>query len=265
MGDAPRPALVPDPRIRVAENEVDFQLVEGLRFRVTPDEVRREWDAGRVGPDVVAAQESGPVWAWQRHLRRRLVLHASALVMDGKAICIAARSGTGKSTLAAALRETGAGFLTDDLTSIAGAPINLEVEAGPPHVRMWPDTQVWARLPPSLFRLLMEGHDKGVMDLHPVAPVAPLGGVVSLERGDSLALTRLQPADGLIRLVQQTYVYQNYRSMVHDWPPEPWHFVLCAQVARTVPLWSLQVPNGMVHVQEAASMLRRAVADAVIT
>jgi hypothetical protein len=61
------------------------------------------------------------------HQREQIVLHASAVRVNGKAILFCGASGAGKSTLAAALAQRGYPLITDDLCAItmtdAGVPM----------------------------------------------------------------------------------------------------------------------------------------------
>jgi hypothetical protein len=52
------------------------------------------------------------------HQRRQIVLHASAVRVNGKAILFCGPSGAGKSTLAAALVQRGYPFITDDFCAV---------------------------------------------------------------------------------------------------------------------------------------------------
>ena len=53
------------------------------------------------------------------HQREQLVLHASAIRVGGKAVLFCGTSGTGKSTMAAALAQRGYPLITDDVCAIA--------------------------------------------------------------------------------------------------------------------------------------------------
>ncbi len=91
------------------------------------------------GSEIVVAAESeaadadipifilGTVFGILLHQRRQIVLHASAVRVNGKAVLFAGSSGTGKSTLAAALAQRGYPLVTDDVCTVtaeaSGAPL----------------------------------------------------------------------------------------------------------------------------------------------
>lgn len=70
-----------------------------------------------------------------------LVLHASAVEVDGQAVAFLAESGRGKSTLAASFAATSGRFLTDDglqVQWVQGEPFALPSH---PSVRLWEDSR----------------------------------------------------------------------------------------------------------------------------
>jgi hypothetical protein len=91
------------------------------------------------GSDIVVAPESaagdadipvfilGTVFGILLHQREQIVLHASAVRVNGKAVLFAGASGAGKSTLAAALAQRGYPLVTDDVCTLtldaSGAPL----------------------------------------------------------------------------------------------------------------------------------------------
>jgi hypothetical protein len=72
------------------------------------------------------------------HQRERIVLHASAVRVNGKAVLFCGSSGEGKSTLAAALTQRGYPLITDDLCAItvtdAGTPM---AHPDGRHLKLW--------------------------------------------------------------------------------------------------------------------------------
>jgi hypothetical protein len=89
------------------------------------------------GAEIVVAPESqangedvpvfllGTVFGILLHQRGQIVLHASAVEVNGKAVLFCGSSGAGKSTLAAALAQRGYRLLTDDVA------ITLDLDATP--------------------------------------------------------------------------------------------------------------------------------------
>lgn len=89
--------------------EIDFELEDGATL------------------DDAAIFLVGSVFGILLHQRRRVVLHASAVCVNGKAVLFCGPSGAGKSTLAAALGQRGYPLLNDDVCAItmedAAAPL----------------------------------------------------------------------------------------------------------------------------------------------
>lgn len=91
------------------------------------------------GREIVVAPESdegaadipifilGTVFGILLHQREQIVLHASAVRVNGKAVLFCGSSGAGKSTLAAALSQRGYPLVNDDFCTVtantAGAPL----------------------------------------------------------------------------------------------------------------------------------------------
>jgi len=69
--------------------------------------------------------------AFRMPARGGLLLHAAAVVLDGRAFVLCGQAGAGKSTFAELARQAGARLLTDDLTVIDAAGPSVEVLATP--------------------------------------------------------------------------------------------------------------------------------------
>ncbi len=69
--------------------------------------------------------------------RQIMVMHASAVVMDGRCVLFTGEPGVGKSTLAVALREQGYSILADDVASMAvGSNGDIMVQPGYPQQKL---------------------------------------------------------------------------------------------------------------------------------
>jgi hypothetical protein len=80
----------------------------------------------------------GTVFGILLHQRGQVVLHASAVCVNGKAVLFCGPSGAGKSTMAAALGERGYPMLTDDLSVITtDAAGTLHVQPDARQLRLW--------------------------------------------------------------------------------------------------------------------------------
>lgn len=71
--------------------------------------------------------------------RGRLVLHGSAVVIDGRAVAFVGPGGAGKSTLTASLAAGGAAVLADDALVTGADGAAATIHASYPALRLWPD------------------------------------------------------------------------------------------------------------------------------
>lgn len=111
-------------------NIARFLLEEGRSIAFEPEEEAQ--------PQDVAVFLSGSVFGVLLHQRNHIVLHASAVLVGGKAVLFCGQSGAGKSTLAAALGERGHPLIADDQCAIEigedGVP---RIQADGRQLRLW--------------------------------------------------------------------------------------------------------------------------------
>lgn len=83
----------------------------------------------------------GTVFGILLHQRGQIVLHASAVAVEGKAILFCGTSGSGKSTIAAALVQHGRPLVTDDLCALSiGSDGPVAVHPDGRQLRLWSQT-----------------------------------------------------------------------------------------------------------------------------
>jgi hypothetical protein len=180
----------------------------------------------------------GRVMACLMAQRGWLPLHASGVLIGGKAALFSGPSGAGKSTLAAALHARGHTVITDDV-----APVRVRdglCEALP----------TWSRLRLSYPSMaLMQGQkfeqvfqiDKYSLDLgRPVLPVcAPVGSIYILDFGRQFTVDTLEPlqAAAAISIHSLTRLHRCERDAVQV------HVERCAAVARTCVVHQITRPK----------------------
>jgi HPr Serine kinase C-terminal domain len=139
---APVPAALDDASGRgatwqIAGKRFLFQVPGVARFLLSGGrEIVFEPAPGIDGTEV-AIFLIGTVFGILLHQRGEIVLHASAVRVAGKAVLFCGASGTGKSTLAAALAQRGFPLMADDLCAISlrdGVPM---VQPDGRHLKLW--------------------------------------------------------------------------------------------------------------------------------
>ena len=93
-------------------------------------------------------------------------LHATAVVVGGRAVALLGDCGTGKSSLAAAFVQAGHRLLTDDLLVLREQEERFVAQPGPPRIKLFPEVA----------RTLLESHP-GAVPMNPATRklIIPLG------------------------------------------------------------------------------------------
>jgi hypothetical protein len=173
----------------------------------------------------------------------KLVLHAAAIVSNGKAVALSGESGRGKSTLAASFAHQGYPFLTDD-------GLHLEPTAGGylaipslDSVRLRLDSESALFAPP----ISAEGQEvleksllpAGLTMPHQSQPV-PLQAVYFLGDGkaDQVEFGRLAPGEALLELIRHAFMLD-----VDDRARVRANFERLADLSEAVPIFTLDYPR----------------------
>jgi hypothetical protein len=177
-----------------------YHIVDGRRITIdlTPDADDR----------AVRLYLLGPVLGILLHQRDLLVIHASAVSVDGRVAVFAAEKGEGKSTLAAAMHARGHKLVTDDLLPVDLTDPNcLLVQPGFPQLKLMPEAAAQLTDDPESLPRLHPDYDKRatpVSDL--VNEQLPLSRIFILETADDDAIETIAPQQRFIELVRHSYL-----------------------------------------------------------
>jgi hypothetical protein len=182
-------------------------------------------------------------------------LHASAVVVGGRAAAFLSHSRDGKSTLAAALVQAGYPLLTDDILPVEHTDGAFRGRPGYPTMRLWPDEAQH-----------FLGSCQGLELVHPKltkrrVPVGPDGfGAFcdtsqrlaclylperrdAAEWGAKIEVTPVSLRDAVIELVRHSFTARIVEAL--GWQPQRLDFF--ARLVRQVPLRRLVYPSGFAH------------------
>lgn len=192
------------------------------------------------------------------HQRGCLVLHGSAVAIDGKTAVFIASKGWGKSTLAATLYGRGHHLVTDDLVVIASKTReHPRVVPSFPQLKLLPEAAAFALgdCPENLPRLA-SGYEKRArrnIERFVEAPL-PLGAVYQLARGQEVAAQPLGLQEALKQLITHTYFAQGSYQLLQGQPGAV-HFQQCMEIIRNVPIYRLERPQHLELVTAIAQLV----------
>jgi hypothetical protein len=264
------PELVPGPappdvvvRLESLPGVPPDHAASGSLVHAAPDEVRLHWpEAGAilvrrgreiiidprpgVDPGVLRLYLLGPAFALLLHQRRLLVLHASAVALNGHAAAFLGHSGEGKSTTAAALHARGCPVIADDVVAVhlppSGTPVALP---GFAQLKLWPDAvTALGEAPESLSRVVSAA-----------AAPRPLRRLYVLTDAESLELEPLGGHAAVFQLLQHSYIAAALPGLGSSS-----HLDQCARLAAAVPVRRLRRPRSLAGLGELGALIEGDVA-----
>jgi len=171
--------------------------------------------------------------------RDHLVLHASAVSVNGDAAMFIGPRGVGKSTTAAAFDSEGYAVLEDDVVAIRfddGVPT---VVPGVPQLRLKSDAAAALGLEETTTPSEESWYEKRMLRIEEVPDPAPLGGCYLLRDGEKCTLKPVVGSKQMLSLIGQTHA----RGLLSDTDRSPLHFDQCSQLTDTVPVQRLNRPR----------------------
>ena len=194
----------------------------------------------------------GPVLAYWLERRALPALHASAVVVDGRAAAFLAGRCAGKSVLAAALMTAGHPLLADDLLAVEPAPAGCFLgRPGYPQMRLEPDAadrflggrHTLPRVHPDYAKRRVPVGPDGLGAF--AALSHPLAAVYLPERldgadGDRVRIAPLAPRDAVIELTRRSFIPR--LAAAAGWQAR--RLETFSRLAERVPLRRLLYPAG---------------------
>jgi hypothetical protein len=201
----------------------------------------------------------GPALAVLLYQRGLLVLHASAVAMDGGVVAFLGGSGWGKSTIAASLHQRGYSLVADDAVAVQIEGDRITAWPGYPRIKVWPDTALALGHPEeSLPRLHPQG-EKRDLRVSGGAPQAalPLRCLYVLEEGPHYEIASYGKQQAWMELVRHSYGIRLRHAV-----DAAAHFSRCVTLAKAVPVRRLIRPRDF---SALSALVRLVEADGVPT
>jgi hypothetical protein len=265
----------PDATIRFGE-VTDFRPnVANRNHHATPEEFLLNYpDVGkfhvRQGAEIVVDLESGaysnllrvcllgPVMAALLHQRGLLVLHGSAINIDGNAVAFLGDKGWGKSTLAAFMQARGHRFISDDVLPVSiVSSQNIQLIPGFPQIKLWPDSVEYLGMQSENMSLLQPDLDKRglLLDRGFCENQASLAAIYVLDIDEREEITRIEPRQALIELVRHSYLVRYLQRTSTSMT----HLRQCREVLSTVPAYYLKRRPSLLQLNETAELVEKAI------
>lgn len=201
---------------------------ESLTVHVTAETDEAFVRHAALGPGLAA------IWT----LRRRPVLHGSCVRLPEGAVSFIGPAGRGKSTLAAQLRASGHGFVSDGLTLLAEEAGSWLAHPGPPWFKLDPQSLTALGRDATSLELVHAQTRKRLCPVTAGTGPHPLRRIYVLTDGPELALERLSGASALAAVLDNMYLAPFLPGGV-----APLLFRQAAAVARAVPIVQLRRPR----------------------
>lgn len=197
----------------------------------------------------------GPVLALLLHQRQFLVLHASAVRINGGVIAFVGEKGMGKSTMTAAFHARGHAMVADDLVAIDTDGALPLAYPGFPQLKLFPesaallggDTRTLPRVHPDF-----EKRSRSAKNGFATASL-PLHRIFALHDADSFAIESISGATALMELVRHSYLL----GFLEATGTMAAHFRQATTLAARVPIARLLRPRSLDALPGIVNLMER--------
>jgi len=180
-----------------------------------------------------------------------LVLHASVIQINNRAIAFVGPVGAGKSTVAAALHARGHSVLSDDNAAIDWQSDFPSVMPAFPNLKVYPEIARTLGYDPAGLRVMHESQTKQAQRVETrfAAAPAPLDRIYLLDRQGPSRPARLQPLETVTEMVRH--------SVPTRWAVtgDAGHLAKCARIASRVPMFRTRTFSRLDEIGELASRI----------
>jgi hypothetical protein len=258
------PSNEADITIRPGKSDVTAAELETKKsvLRATPQEICCRWESGiftvRNGREIIAdpypdtdphslaAWLQGAAMSLALHQRGFLVLHASAVAINGNAVAFLGEVGWGKSTTATAFLTHGHRLLTDDVVAVRLTNGRCTIVPGFPHVKLLPDAA--KHLKQDSHEMLDVAGDtekrmrmfREKWDYTPV----PLRAVYILGEADRCLIEPLPPQEALLNVMRHCFVAR-FTEFLQKTATNTTHFANCTQLVNNASINYLKRPRNL--------------------
>ena len=227
-----------------------FMISDANRIDVDP--------APGIDDPLLAFPLLGPVMALVLHGRGLLVMHASAIAVNGRSVVFMGDKGAGKSTAAGAMIRAGHRLLTDDVVALdLSDPERPMILPGFPQLKLAADAADAIRLEQAEVRPQVHPQiDKAQHRLRGgfAADAAPVSRLYVLERGGQAAISPLASGAALPAIIKFSYITRFGRQALPD-DFAAAHLRQCARIAGRIGVSRLEVPTGLARIDEAVAAI----------
>lgn len=215
-----------------------FQVLEGSKINIDPALESNQWQVQRY--------LLGPAMAILLYQRDRLVLHASAISLNGKGVAFLGDSGAGKSSIAAAFLAHGYKLLVDDLVSINIDAGTAWVDPGFPYIKLSHEAINVIDLNPEQLESmdLVDGKVSYRIDHLAHGERVLLKAIYIILPGEEVNLERFNSQQALFELMR----YSIPVSMVKL--NHVAHFERCVELVNCVGVYGLRRPESLTHLSQ---------------
>ena len=212
----------------------------------------------------------GPVLSFWLERSAILALHASAVVVEGRAVAFISGNGAGKSSVAAAFMQNGNTLLSDDILPVEYFDGDFIGRPGQPQMRMWPKEARYflgnclhlEKIHPLYSKRRVSVGPPGGWGLFCDMP-KPLACIYFLERAeeqeDAVEVTSISPADAVIKLVCNSFIAEFVESM----QLQSQRLTAFARMVKRLPMRRVLSPPGLKHIPDVHKAIVKDLSDSL--